>query len=247
MPISSPVPLDLPGAVQLGRRAGFPQGIMLLLPMTMAVMGVSVLMPVVHLLLEHFKDVPNYEYLVMGGVVTMPSIWVLLLSPAAGWMADRFGRRRMLILSMVAYSFAGVAPVFLSSLYAIIVSRVGVGICEAVVMTVSTTMISDYFKGRARERWLASQTAVASVSALGIIFLGGQFGAAYGWRGPFYLYAYSLPLALCVFAWIWEPSASEPRTDAAAAPEVHYEEFPWARILSICAITLLASISFYTV
>src|SRR5260221_13538700 len=83
MHISSPVPLDLPGAVQSGRRAGFAQGIMLLLPMTMAVMGVSVLMPVVHLLLEHFKDVPNYEYLVMGGVVTMPSIWILLLSPAA--------------------------------------------------------------------------------------------------------------------------------------------------------------------
>jgi MFS family permease len=248
MPISSPVPLDFPGAVQSGRRAGFLQGIMLLLPITMAVMGVSVLMPVVHLLLEHFKDVPNYEYLVMGGVVTMPSIWVLLLSPAAGWMADRFGRRRMLILSMVTYAFVGVAPVFLNSLYAIIVSRVGVGICEAVVMTVSTTMISDYFKGRARERWLASQTAVASISALGIIYLGGQLGAAYGWRGPFYLYLYSLVLVLGVVILIWEPSAQG--SDVAAPTDRdpgEYREFPWLRLLGICAVTLLGSISFYTV
>src|SRR5580700_397343 len=131
------------------RRAGFPQGIMLLLPITMSVMGVSVLTPVVHLLLEHFKDVPHYDYLVMGGVVTMPSIWILLLSPAAGWVADRFGRRNVLLLSMVAYAFVGVAPVFLDNLYAIIVSRAAVGICEAVVLTVSTTMISDYFTGRA--------------------------------------------------------------------------------------------------
>jgi predicted MFS family arabinose efflux permease len=221
---------------------------MLLLPITMAVMGVSVLMPVVHLLLEHFKDVPNYEYLVMGGVVTMPSIWVLLLSPAAGWMADRFGRRRTLILSMVAYAFAGVAPVFLNSLYAIILSRVGVGICEAVVMTVSTTMISDYFKGRARERWLASQTAVASISALGIIYLGGQLGAAYGWRGPFYLYLYSLVLVLGVVILIWEPTA--PDNDTAARTDRdpgEYQEFPWLRLLGICAVTLLGSISFYTV
>ena len=221
---------------------------MLLLPMTMAVMGVSVLMPVVHLLLEHFKDVPNYEYLVMGGVVTMPSIWVLLLSPAAGWMADRFGRRKMLILSMVAYAFVGVAPVFLNSLYAIILSRVGVGICEAIVMTVSTTMISDYFKGRARERWLASQTAVASISALGIIYLGGQLGAAYGWRGPFYLYLYSLVLVLGVVILIWEPTAQENDTAVPTDGDpAQYREFPWLRLLGICAVTLLGSISFYTV
>ena len=230
------------------RRAGFPQGIMLLLPITMAVMGVSVLTPVVHLLLEHFQDVPNYEYLVMGGVVTMPSIWVLLLSPSAGWLADRYGRRRVLIWSMVAYAFVGVAPVALDNLYAVIVSRAGVGICEAVVMTVSTTMISDYFKGRARERWLASQTAVASISALGIIYLGGQLGAAYGWRGPFYLYVYSLVLVAGIITLTWEPTAEEKNTAPGVAPDTaEYQTFPWWRLIGICGVTLLGSISFYTV
>ena len=167
------------------RKPGLLQGILLLLPITLAVMGISVLAPVVPLLLEQFKNVPYHEYLVMGGILTMPAIWVLLFSPVAGLMADRFGRRNLLAASMIVYAFVGVAPVFLDDMYAIIVSRVAVGICESIVMTVSTTLISDYFKGRARERWLASQTAVASVSALGIIYLGGHFGAAYGWRGPF--------------------------------------------------------------
>ena len=62
---------------------------MLLLPITLAVMGISVLAPVVPLLLRQFKDAPYHEYLVMGGILTMPAIWVLLFSPAAGWMADR--------------------------------------------------------------------------------------------------------------------------------------------------------------
>jgi MFS family permease len=230
------------------RRAGFPQGIMLLLPITMSVMGVSVLTPVVHLLLEHFKDVPNYDYLVMGGVLTMPSIWILLLSPAAGWVADRFGRRNVLLLSMVAYAFVGVAPVFLDNLYAIIVSRAAVGICEAVVLTVSTTMISDYFTGRARERWLASQTAVAAISSLGIIYLGGQLGAVYGWRGPFYLYLYSLVLVVGVVALIWEPAPEGKSAAAGMAPDpAEYQSFPWWRLTGICAVTLLGSISFYTV
>src|ERR1700689_4404178 len=220
---------------RLQRKPGFLQGIMLLLPITMNVMGISVLTPVVHLMLAEFERVPHHDYMVIGGVLTMPAIWVLLFSPIAGWLADRFGRRNLLVVSMIAYAFVGIAPVFLDNLYAIIVSRVAVGICESIVMTVSTTLISDYYTGHARERWLASQTAVASVSALGIIYLGGQLGAAYGWRGPFYLYIYSLPLALCVLAWIWEPAASDPRADDPAADE-RYVTFPWARILGICAI-----------
>jgi MFS family permease len=230
------------------RRAGFPQGIMLLLPITMSVMGISVLTPVVHLMLEHFKDVPNYDYLVMGGVLTMPSIWILLLSPAAGWVADRFGRRNVLLFSMVAYAFVGVAPVYLDNLYAIIVSRAAVGICEAVVLTVSTTLISDYFTGRARERWLASQTAVAAVSSFGIIYLGGQLGAVYGWRGPFYLYLYSLVLVVGVVMLIWEPAAGGTSSAAGRLPDAEeYQSFPWGRLTGICAVTLLGSISFYTV
>jgi MFS family permease len=162
-------------------------------------------------------------------------------------MADRLGRRKLLVSAMIVYAFVGIAPTFLDNLYAIIGSRVAVGICESIVMTVSTTMISDYFAGHARERWLAGQTAVASVSALGIIYLGGQLGAAYGWRGPFYLYIYSLPLAFCVLASVWEPSCSAAPAGASRAQDACYVAFPRKRILGICAITLLASISFYTV
>ena len=219
---------------------------MLLLPMTMAVMGVTVLTPIVPLLLAEFKDTPHHEYWVMGGILTMPSIWVMLFSPVAGWMADRFGRRNLLLAAMIVYAFVGTAPVFLQNLYAIVASRIAVGICESIVMTVSTTLICDYYAGRDRERWLAGQTALASVSALGIIYLGGELGAAFGWRGPFYLYLYSLPLALAVFASIWEPARGAAPADSAATDEVRTTGFP-RRLLGICAITLLASISFYTV
>jgi MFS family permease len=228
------------------RKPGPLQGIMLLLPMTMAVMGVTVLTPIVPLLLAEFKDTPHHEYWVMGGILTMPSIWVMLFSPVAGWMADRFGRRNLLLAAMIVYAFVGTAPVFLQNLYAIVASRIAVGICESIVMTVSTTLICDYYAGRDRERWLAGQTALASVSALGIIYLGGELGAAFGWRGPFYLYLYSLPLALAVFASIWEPARGAAPADSAATDEVRTTGFP-RRLLGICAITLLASISFYTV
>ena len=46
-----------PSLIGLQRKPGFLQGIMLLLPITMNVMGITVLTPVVHLLLEEFKSV----------------------------------------------------------------------------------------------------------------------------------------------------------------------------------------------
>jgi MFS family permease len=226
------------------RVPGALQGVVLLLPITLAVMGIAVLVPVIPQLMVHFQDVPNYQYLIQGGVLTMPSLCVTVFSPLAGWLADRFGRRRILIASMVVYGALGIAPVVLDNLWAIVGSRVGVGLCEAVVMTVSTTLISDYFKGHAREQWLASQTAVASLSSLALIAVGGLLGSVYGWRGPFGVYLFSVLLALAIWRFTWEPPA-ETAAPTATAPDAVV--FPWARMTGICAITLFASVMFYTI
>ena len=224
------------------RTPGALQGVILLLPVTLAVMGIAVLVPVVPQLMTHFQSVPNYQYIIQGGVLTMPALCITLFSPLAGWLADRFGRRRILLISMLAYGVLGSAPTFLDNLFAIVGSRVGVGLCEAVVMTVSTTLISDYFKGRAREQWLGNQTAVASLSALVIITLGGYLGTLYGWRGPFGVYLFSVVLAIGIWRFTWEPDAA-----ATPAEESARVVFPWARMSGICAITLFASVMFYTI
>jgi len=218
---------------------------MLLLPITLSVMGIVVLVPIVPQLMTQFSSVPGYPYLVLGGILTMPALCVTLFSPLAGWLADRFGRRPILIVSMIAYAVIGIAPIFLDSLFAIIATRVGVGLCEAVIMTVTTTLIADYFESPARERWLASQTATASLSAIALMVIGGQLGHAFGWRGPFGVYLFSLVLVAGVILFTWEPAhVSAETANPATGPMA---EFPWARMLGICAITLFASVMFYTV
>jgi len=220
----------------------------LLLPITLAVMGIIVLVPVLPQLMAHFEAIPNYKYLIQGGVLTMPALCVMMFSPAAGWLADRFGRRRLLILAMVLYALLGICPLLLDDLYAIIASRVGVGACESVVVTVSTTLISDYFKGADREKWLASQTAVASASSLVLIYISGLLGATYGWRGPFAIYVFSLILAAGIWLLTWEPTPDS-RAERVAADMATQgaAKFPWGRMSGICVVTLFASIMFYTV
>ncbi len=226
------------------RTAGLLQGIMLLLPITLAVMGIVVLVPVLPRMMAHFAHIPNHQYLLQGGVLTMPALCVMLFSPLAGWLADRFQRRRTLLIAMFAYAFLGIAPIFLDDLFAIIATRVGVGMCEAVIMTVTTTLICDYFSGPAREKWLASQTAIASLSSLGLVYIGGLLGSAYGWRGPFWTYLFSLLLLIGVLAFTWEPQKA--KSDAPAQGVVAVN-FPWARLSGICAITLFASVMFYAI
>jgi MFS family permease len=229
-----------------GRVPGTLQGVVLLLPITLSVMGIVVLIPVLPQILAEFSTVPHYEYLVQGGVLTMPALCIAIFSPFAGWLADRVGRRGLLMSAMLVHAVVGVAPIFLHDLYAIIASRVVVGISEAVVMTASTTLIGDYFKGHDRERWLANQTALASLSAVFLILIAGWLGSAFGWRGPFTVYASSAVLMLGVWWFTWEPEDEAGETVDHIPAEARHP-FPWARMIGICAITLCASIMFYTV
>ncbi|TWB35771.1 MFS transporter [Nitrospirillum pindoramense] len=225
------------------RTAGLAQGLALLLPSTMSVMGVVVLAPVLPQMLDHFKDMPQADYWVPM-ILTTPALCVALFSAPAGWLADRFGRRGPLMLSMLLYAICGVAPLVLDNFWAILASRVVVGVTEAAVMTLTTTLIGDYFKGHQREKWLAAQTAVASVAAVALFVIGGALGSI-SWRAPFIVYASSLLLLAGIRFFTWEPEETE---DVILHPEAHRNvPFPWARLGGICAITIFAAVLFYTV
>jgi MFS family permease len=140
-----------------------------------------------------------------------------------------------------------VAPIFLTSLSAIIASRIGVGIAEAMIMVLSTTMIGDYFEGAARDRWLAGQTAFASLSALVFFNVGGQLGN-FGWRTPFWIYASALLMLALVSRYTWEPAEGHAHDEADVSPHHgSWAGFPWARMAAIITITIYGSVLFYTV
>jgi predicted MFS family arabinose efflux permease len=235
----------VPPSSSIPRRPGFLQGLALLLPISLAVIGVSVFTATVALMREHFKDLPNGDYLV-NLLQTMPGFWIVAFSPVAGWLLDRFGRRTILIGAMVVYGVAGTAPFFLENIYVILVTRCFVGMCESIVLISTTTMLCDYFHGATRERWLSGQTAVASLSALLIIWLGGALGARFGWQGPFLVYLYSLLLVVGVIAFTWEPQAEHEQSSVATSSGAQYQTMPWTLMAAIVAITMFGSVCFYS-
>ena len=221
-------------------------GTALLLPITLTTMAIVLLAPVVPQLMQAFAAVPGHEYWVPM-ILTVPSLCVALLCPFAGMLADYFGRRTLLLIALAVYAVVGIAPVFLQTLPQILASRVGVGVAEALIYVLSTTMIGDYYSGPARDRWLAGQTAFASVSALLFFNVGGVLGES-GWRAPFWVYLSALGMFALVLAFTWEPAGDDAAGEAVQAPHASsWQGFPWAIMALIAAITVYGSIFFYTV
>jgi MFS family permease len=231
-----------------GREPGFLQGISLLLPITLSVMAALFVAPIAPKMAEHFIAADPANAAGIGWyiewIITVPSLCVALLSPFAGSLGDRFGRRRLLIASMSVYSLVGVLPYFLDDLPLILASRVVLGVVEAMLMTLSTTLIGDYFKGEARGRWLAAQTGVASTTAVIVLMIAGAVGQS-DWHNVFLLYLIPLIFLAMVLWFTWEPPESE-RLDE-PGEHARWSALPWGLLSLICLITLFGAVMFYTV
>ncbi|MHA6719979.1 MFS transporter [Sphingomonas sp. RS6] len=213
--------------------------IMLILTAIMPTMGIVALVPVLPLLLREFAAVPGSAVLVPVAL-TVPALCIALFSPVAGALSDRRGRKPVLIAALILYGVVGALPLLLANLYAILASRVVLGLAEAAIMTVSTAMLGDYFEGPRRERWIATQMAAVSVSAIALVAIGGALGEALGARGPFLLYVVALPIAAAVAAMLFEPVHRSASRQAKA-------RLPLGAILPVLLITIAVGVLFYTI
>ena len=226
------------------RRAGVWQAVLLLAGSCMPVLGSVLITPVLPQLSEHFADVPGSAILVPM-IVAIPALIIAIFAPFAGQIVDRLGRKTLLIVAMFAYAVVGTAPAWLEALPAILLSRVFVGVCEAAIMTVCTTLIVDYFhEERRRNKYLGLQTVTTTVAATVFIALGGALGVG-GWHTPFWVYAISIVIAVPMIFSLWEPTAIEAgdtREEAGAKVRI-----PWRRIGVPLLVTLFGGFTFYVI
>ncbi|KRA24557.1 MFS transporter [Microbacterium sp. Root61] len=226
------------------RRAGGWQAVLLLAGSCMPVLGSVLITPVLPQLSAHFADVPASEILVPM-IVAIPALIIAIFAPFAGQIVDRLGRKTLLIIAMFAYAVVGTAPAWLEGLPEILLSRVLVGVCEAAIMTVCTTLIVDYFhEERRRNKYLGLQTVTTTLAATVFIILGGALGVG-GWHTPFWVYAVSIVIAVPMIFSLWEPTpaeAGDTRVETVAKTRI-----PWRRIAVPLVVTLFGGFTFYVI
>lgn len=150
-----------------------------------------------------FSEVPNHIALVKLSL-SFPGLFIALSAIAAGIIIDKTGRLKLLGIALVLYAIGGTSGYWLNNLYAILAGRALLGISVGISMTIVTTLVADYYQGKARQKFAGLQIAVMSLGGILFITLGGIL-ADINWRVPFLLYLFSILILPSAFLFLKEP------------------------------------------
>lgn len=200
----------------------------ILLCSMLMLMGGAAVAPALPLINEYF---PDSEFLV-SLIITLPSLAIALLGFAIGALADRFGKVRVLMASLVVFTVSGVVSFFLDDLYLILVSRFVVGIGVGGISAAVTALIAEYYTGMSRAKVMSYQSAAMGVGVLILEFTGGSL-AEISWREPFLVYLIGIPILMLVVMSMREPSVTNDR------PEADVPQRTASRpVIAVCYVTI---------
>tara|TARA_R110000824_G_scaffold24090_3_gene85354 strand:+ start:10039 stop:11214 length:1176 start_codon:yes stop_codon:yes gene_type:complete len=186
----------------------------LLMAATLTVMSNATISPALPGLQAEFSANPNAEFLTRL-LVTAPSLIVAVLAPFAGAAADRFGRRRQLLLGILIYGLAGTAGLWLNDLTSILASRLLLGAAVALVMTAQSALIGDYFAGETRGRFMGYQLAATNFGGFVFIITAGWL-ATESARLPFAIYGLAFLYLPLIWSFLPKPDPSGADVDNTA-------------------------------
>lgn len=108
-------------------------------------------------------------------------------SPLAGWATSRFGHRRVILWSLMAWSAITGVTGFSKDFATLAATRVGMGVTEAFYIPAALALIAVRHPDSTRSRAIALHQSGIYVGIVLGGAGGGYLGEYYGWRSAFYL------------------------------------------------------------
>ncbi len=122
------------------------------------------------------------------GLLTSVFLWVYgLLSPVAGFLADRFNRSRVILGSLFVWSLVTWLTSYATTFEQLLATRALMGISEACYIPAALALIMDYHRGSTRS--LANSIHMAGImigQSLG--FIGGWLAESHSWNYAFSIF-----------------------------------------------------------
>ncbi len=215
-----------------------PRAIALLMAASLTTMANATISPALPGIERLFSADPNAAMLTRL-LVPAPSLAVAICAPVIGLVADRLGRRKLLLTGMLLFVLSGCAGLVLPDLPTIFASRLVLGVAVALIMTAQTALIGDYFTGHARNALTGLQISARNFGGLVFISLAGWV-AALSPRLPFAIYGLAILFLPLTWRVIIDPERSP--SAAAAMPGGSSEGGgPWRSLLVLLALLQAAT------
>ena len=124
------------------------------------------------------------------GLLTSVFLWVYAgLSPFAGYLADRFSRSRVIVLSLFIWSAVTWATGYATTFHQLLAARALMGISEACYIPAALALITDYHRGATRS--LATGIHITGITVgSGMGGIGGWLAERHGWSYAFILFGF---------------------------------------------------------
>lgn len=221
-----------------------PQGVTIVIAAFLPIIAIVAMGPAVPAMIAHFANDPDARAKVPA-MIGAPGLAMAFLAPFAGLLADRFGRRQLLLVCTALYGVFGAAPLFLNDLDHIYTSRLLLGVSEAGILTVVNTLIGDYWDDQGRKNWLFLQGILGPFLA-GIVALIVGYATQLQWNGVFFVYLVAFPIWAAMFVWLFEPAKRNDASAVATAPKAAPKTiFPYASAAAVVAVTFFTSMLYY--
>ncbi|MFB6156245.1 MAG: MFS transporter [Haloferacaceae archaeon] len=140
-----------------------------------------------------------------GLVITAYAAPGVVAAPLVGLLADRAGRRRVLVPCLVLFGVAGVGVGLVSDFRLVLALRFVQGcVGGSILASLALTLAGDFYEGPRRNAVVGFVSAAVTVSAAVLPAVGGAL-AARSWRAVFYVYALSAVVGVAVYLGLPEP------------------------------------------
>ncbi len=117
------------------------------------------------------------------------------VAPIIGIVADRLGRRRVLLPCLVLFGVAGLAVALAPTFELLLLARVVQGIGGAGLINLAIVMIGDFWEGAERTALIGRNSAVLTVCLALMPSLSGLIASVSSWRWSLGCSALALPVA----------------------------------------------------
>ncbi len=184
--------MDEPGPEAAGRLGRRPPLWLIFAVTVTGILANSVLTPNIPDILADLGQ-PDSRAGLLVAATPLPGV---LMAPVIGILADRYGRRLILVPCLALFGLAALGSALAPTFEALLAVRFIQGIGGAGLINLAVVLLGDHWDGLARTRLIGRNSAMLTLGLAVVPSFSGVIGDVAGWRWSLAIGSVALPLAV---------------------------------------------------